>query len=127
MCARVCGCCPLANAFTVAERVSNHKPLTLNGASLHVEMLRPARPPPVITTGDICDDSLLFVDLPANVDTNLLRNYAKNAADVSVDQIMFSPRPGVALVQYSTSIGQSVTHSLCTVTSGRIIIFMRGP
>ena len=97
----------------MAERVSNHKPMTLNGASLHVEWLKPGRPPPVYTDVDVSTDSLLFVDLPADIDAEQLRNYASKAASVTVRQIVFSPQPGVALVQYSGPIGLSVSVCIC--------------
>jgi len=94
--------------LTVAERVSNHKPMILNGVSLQVEWLKPGRCPPV-STGHVSNDSLLFVDLPANIEVQRLRDYASKAAGVRVDQIMFSAQPGVALVQYSAPIGLSAS------------------
>lgn len=92
----------------VAERVSHHKSMTLNGVPLDVEWLKPGRPPLLYTGDEVSNDALLFVDLPANIEAKLLRNYASKAAGVAVNQIMFSPRPGVALVQYSVPIGLSV-------------------
>jgi len=98
--------------YTVAERVTNHKPMTLNGVTLDVEWLKPGRPPPLFTDVDaVSPDSLLFVDLPDDIDAEQLRDYAAKAASATVDQMMFSPQPGVALVQYSAPIGLSA--SLC--------------
>ena len=99
----------------VAERVSNHKLMTLNRVSLQVEWLRPGRPP-ALCSSDVSKDSLLFVDLPADIQVERLRNYASKAAGITVHQIMFSPRPGVALVQYSAPIGLSPI-SLCACLS----------
>ena len=101
----------------VAERVTHHKPMMLNGVSLDVEWLKPGRPPPLYTADNVTDDALLFGDLPANIDAELLRNYASDAAGVTVNQIMFSPRPGVALVQYSAPMGLSVCLSIFTPQS----------
>jgi len=94
----------------VAERVAHYKRLTLNGASLHVERLVPARPPPLYDPHlrDLSTDSLLYVDLPADIDVQQLRLYAGDAASATVQLIMFSPQPGLALVQYSVPIGLSV-------------------
>jgi len=103
--------------FAVAERVSNHKLLTLYGASLHVEWLKPGRPPPLYSDVDVSTDSLLFVDLPVDIDADQLRNYARKAASVTVHQIVFSPQPGAALVQYSGPIGLSVNLFVCVCLS----------
>jgi len=81
--------------------------MTLNGTSLHVEWLRPGRAPPLLTGDDVASDSLLFVDLPANIEADKLSRYAGNAAGVAVNQVMFSPQPGTALVQYSAPVGLS--------------------
>ena len=81
--------------------------MTLHGASLHAEWLQPGRPPPLCTSNEVSNDCLLFVDLPANVDKELLRTYASKAAEVDVNRITFSSRPGVALVHYSAPVGSS--------------------
>jgi len=96
-----------SDLVTVAERVANHRPLTLNGVSLHVEWLKPGRPPPLYTDhlDNLSSDSLLYVDLPADINADQLRVYAGKAASAPVQQIMFSPQPGLALVHYSTPIG----------------------
>ena len=94
--------------FAVAERVSRHKIQPLRGASLHVEILKQGRPPPLYTDVSVWSDALLFVDLPADIDEKQLINYARKAASVTVHKTMFSAQPGVALVQYSGPIGLSV-------------------
>jgi len=99
--------------LTVAERVSTHKPLILNGISLSSEHLLPARPAPLYTGDKVSHDSVLFVNLPANIETDYMRQYASKAAGgVTVDRIVFSLRPGIALVQYSAPIGSSVASFL---------------
>jgi len=99
--------------------------MILNGVSLHVEWLKPGRPPPVYADIDVSADSLLFVDLPTDIDAEQLRIYARKAASVTVDQIMFSPQPGVALVQYSGPIGLSVFVCLSLCLSLSVSLLFR--
>jgi len=93
---------------TDAERVARNRDLTLNDAKLCVRLLRPGRPPTLVTVGNdkYLNDTFLFIDLPHGVDADRLQQYAEKAARTPVDKVTFScTNPSAALVKYTADPG----------------------
>ena len=71
--------------------------------------MKPGRPPPIFVDVDgvgVAEDSLLYMDLPKNLQVESLKQFVAEAGGVSVSCITFSTKPGVALVKYVGAPGK---------------------
>ena len=101
--------------ITATERVIQKQPLTLDGYTMTVKMVRPARPPPS-TPGPLDKDKVLVGGLPHDHQPQDLAVFLGVAGEGAVVRVRYGDKTDRALIELDTIPGNS--HKQPPITVG---------